>query len=156
MRLKIKTEGTYKKSKQAREELKQYGKEAKVILQWLAKQFDFKLPRGLIVKPLYSQNGIHGSYGRAVYRSGRDEGHISFNVPKLRTLKKRIVFHVIFHETIHVAEGIKHGRAGHGKNFDRMMEAIVHYKPRYYEIALNETDQCKWSYELLKVAQGEA
>jgi len=45
MKVKLNVKGTYRKSKQAKEDLNLYGKEAKAVLLFLAKQFGFKPPK---------------------------------------------------------------------------------------------------------------
>jgi len=134
MKIKIECEKAFKKSQRAHDELKQYAKEAKRIILWLSKQFDFDAPAVLNMRPLYNHDGVDGYGGRA-FRSNT----IALNLPKIRQNRERSgddnwTGGLIFHECCHIAEFNMFGKAGHGKPFRMLNESIAHYNSEYIKL----------------------
>jgi predicted SprT family Zn-dependent metalloprotease len=125
MRIHYSIKGVYKKSPKAEKELKLYGKECKRILNWLSKQFDFKLPDTIILRPLYSTRGRWGYHGRANCYM------IALNLPALRRESPEGIMDVLFHEASHVAEYWKFGKLGHSKTFKNILDSQAYYTPKY-------------------------
>jgi len=129
MKIQIEIKGPWRNSPEAKEELKGYASQIKEVLKYLSKSYPFKLPKTLIIRPLYSHRGRKGYFGRAYPQKGTKPYQIALNLPKLRDSKKERVQDVIFHESCHVAEYIIHGRMGHGPAF----KALYGLKYRFKE-----------------------
>lgn len=113
--------GRWKGDRKAHKLLELHAERINVTMNRLAKAFKFRLPKDIILRPLYFKGDFAAAYGRAIYNPFA--GYIiAMNIPYCSDMHDKGLW-VIDHECAHIASAIKHKDWRHGERFHWMYAA---------------------------------
>lgn len=81
----------------------------------LSETLKFRLPRQLILRPLYSKDDLPAAYGKALFCPFK--GYTIAMLPDFCMAMRDKGFWVLDHECVHIANAIKYNDWGHGRMF---------------------------------------
>lgn len=122
MEIIVKIGGQWKDDREAHAFFELHRKWVAKRVSVLQKEFNFRPPSKLLLRPYYFKNGISPVYGRAEYNPFKPINyHLMLCVPVCLKEKDKGLW-VTDHELSHIVCAIKYKDWSHGKNFKQIYE----------------------------------
>jgi hypothetical protein len=120
LKIYIEARGRYKNCQETWQLLEKYAERLQRVLPMVARLFGVRVPKGIILRPMYVKKDYYPYHGRAQYETGKG-WQILMNIETCKHMKDKGMW-VLDHEIAHVIDCLKHYNITHGKRFQRVYE----------------------------------